>query len=149
MSEITEMETTQMETTPQKNINNEIDSNKKNKLIKECYAIYNVIKKYITLNTPIFNESFNEERPLDSIYNTYILEIPYNVIFRIIKVLKLLNYQNKTYLSNDGKHITGLPYKSYAFYKTKINESGRPQFVFCLGTDPKCNGILLSPVILG
>jgi hypothetical protein len=143
--ETTQMETRQIETNQLENINNEIDNNNKNKLIKECYLIYSVIKKYIALHKPIFIESFNEERPLDSIYNTYILEIPYNVIFRIIKVLKLLHYQNKTYLSNDGKNITGLSYKSYAYYKEILYKNEYIKFVFCLENDKYCKGILLSP----
>ena len=68
----------------------------------------------------------------NSIDNTYILEILYSLIFRVIKVLNLFNYQNKTYLSNDEKIITGLQYKSYAYYKEIICDNGYIQFVFCL-----------------
>ena len=125
--------------------NNEIDIIKKNKLIKECYTIYNVIKKYVMFHYPIFNNSFNDEDPINSIDTTYVLEIPYNVIPKIIRVLKLLHYHNKTYLSNDEKNITGLSYKSYAHYKQIKTRNGNTQYVFCLENDRKCSGILLSP----
>jgi len=142
MSETKQIENTHIETN-----SNEIDINKKNKLIRECYTIYNVVKKYIATHNPIFNESFNEKDPMNIIDNTYILEIPYSVIFRVIKVLNLFHYQNKTYLSNDEKIITGLQHKSYAYYKEIICENGYIQFVFCLENDKACKGILLSPEV--
>jgi hypothetical protein len=134
MSEITQLE----------NTSNEIDIDKKNKLINEFYIICKLIKTYIKNYKPIFNESFNELDPINTTEITYILEIPYIIISKIIRVLKLLHYKNKTYLSNDEKNITGLPYKSYAYYKV-IYENGYRQYVFCLETDKNCNGILLSP----
>jgi hypothetical protein len=129
--------------------NNEIDIVQRNKLIKECYTIYNIIKKYVMFHYPTFNNTFNEEDPINSIDTTYVLEIPYNVIQKITRVLKLLHYHNKTYLSNDEKNITGLPYKSYAYYKEIIYKNGNENiykhYVFCLENDKKCKGILLSP----
>ena len=41
-------------------------------------------------------------------------------------------YFTIVYLSNDEKIITGLSYKSYAYYKEIICENGYIQFVFCL-----------------
>ena len=125
-------------------MSNEIDIETQKKL-KEYYKIYNVIKKYIAYHKPIFNESFKEEDPFNTTENTYIVTMPYIIIPKIIKVLKLLHYKNKTYLSNDEKIITGLPYKSYAYYKEINSENGNTQFVFCLEIDKKCKGIILSP----
>ena len=131
MSEIKTLETT----------NNEKDIIIKNKIVKECYTIYKVINLYVAQHQPIFNESFNEGYPIE---NTYLIKIKYTVIFRITRVLLLLHYKNLTYFSNDEKIITGLPYKSFAFFKEIVLENGNTQYVFCLDTDTKCNGILLS-----
>ena len=131
MSEIRDLETT----------NNERDMIIKNKIVKECYTIYKVIHLYIAQHQPIFTESFNEGYPIE---NTYLIKIKYTVIFRIARVLLLLQYRNLTYFSNHEKIITGLSYKSFAFFKEIVLENGNTQYVFCLDTDTKCNGILLS-----
>lgn len=133
-------ENTQLEKT-----NNEIDIIQRKKLIKEYSTIYNALKKYIMFHYPIFNESFDEKEPINTIDTTYALKIPYIVIPKVVKVLKLLHYHNKTYLSNDEKNITGLPYKSYTYYKEIIYDNKYKQYVFCLENDKKCKGILLSP----
>ena len=131
MTEIRSLETT----------NNERDLIIKNKIVKECYTIYKVINLYVAQHQPIFNESFNEGYPIEK---TYLIKIKYTVIFRIARVLLLLQYRNLTYFSNHEKIITGLSYKSFAFFKEIVLENGNTQYVFCLDTDTKCNGILLS-----
>ena len=124
--------------------------------------IINLLKKYVNKYKPLFLESFNEGYPIE---NTYILQIPFNIIPKIIQVLKVLKYKNESYISKDETQIHGLPYKSYAFYKEESienieniknsenikniknikNKSKHIYFVFCLEDDKKCRGILLSP----
>jgi len=112
--------------------------------IKNFDIIINLLKKYVNKYRPIFFESFNEGYPIE---NTYILQIPFIIIPKIIQVLKILNYKNESYISNDEKFITGLTYKSYAFYKEKKIENNTKQihFLFCLEDDKNCKGLLLSP----
>jgi len=105
-------------------------------------VIINLLRKYISTHNPLFSESYNDL--YNPIEDTYIIEIKSLVRPRIIEVLNMLQFRNKSYLSYDEKAIHGLSYKSYAFYKEQKIENNATQFVFCLEDDKHCKGILLS-----
>lgn len=126
-------------------------------------TIINLLKKYVNKYKPLFlettHESFNKGYPIE---NTYILQIPFNIIPKIVQVLKALKYKNESYISKDETQVHGLTFKSYAYYKEKSIENSENSetiknlkklkhksnyiyFVFCLEDDKNCRGLLLSP----
>lgn len=126
-------------------VNNERETETEtDKDMKNFDIIYNLIYKYVNKYKPLYLETFNNGYPIE---NTYILEIPFIIIPKIVKFLKFKKFRKESYISNDEQQIHGLSYKSYAFYKEKkmYNTKNQIYFVFCLENDKNCRGLLLSP----
>ena len=118
-----------------------------NKDYQEYKDIHKKIQEYLFSHDPIFKKKLNYENPSESKENTYLInKISANSIEKIIKFLKFSKYK-EIYLSLIDTQICALTYKSYAFYKSIIDEFGKTIYVFCFQNDINCKGLLLSPVV--